>query len=438
MQDILAWAKRFVATPSVSRDGNEAMAKLAAELLAEVGLAPRLVPHEHEGVQHFSVVAEAGPEPTPDTQGLLLVTHLDTVPPGDRALWTETGGDPFAPTLKGDLLYGLGSADAKVDLVCKASALADLELGSLTRPLRIVGTFAEEIGLVGARWLVGSGLLDGFRYGLIGEPSELAAIRAHKGYAVFEARIPLQKTRARGTAVAETVLGASAHSSTPHLGENAIADALSGLSSAEVAGLLGLEGGGAVNQVPASCHVEVLVSGDGDPREVYDPAPLVRFACAWRARLAELATATDADFDPDHTVGNLGRVTLQEDTAVLHFDVRPIPGTDALCAVAPLQELATLSCIRRNPPLATPVDSPLVRAVERAQQKAGLGARIATKATCTEAGLLAEAGLDCLVLGPGPSVGNVHRPNEHTRVAELHRAREIYRDTIRALCCEAA
>ena len=89
-------------------------------------------------------------------------------------------------------------------------------------------------------------------------------------------------------------------------------------------------------------------------------------------------------------------------------------------------------------PAPSKTPSPLVRAVARAQQNAGLGARIATKATCTEAGLLAEAGLDCLVLGPGLSVGNVHRPNEHTRVPELHRAREIYRDAIRALCCEAA
>lgn len=438
MPDILAWAERFVATPSVSRDGNEAMAKLAAELLSEVGLTPQLVPHRHEGVEHFAVVADLGPDPTADAAGLLLVTHLDTVPPGDFALWTETGGDPFAPTRKGDRLYGLGSADAKVDLVCKAAALAEISPDAFVRPLRVVGTFAEEIGLVGARWLTGSGLLDGFLYGLVGEPSELAAIRAHKGYAVFEARIPLEKKTARGTAVAETVVGSSAHSSTPHLGENAIDDALAGLSSAEVQGLLALEGGTSVNQVPASCHLEVWVGGEGQDRDVYDPTPLVRFHAAWRARLAELAQKTDADFDPDHTVGNLGRIALRGGAAVLTFDVRPIPGSDACAAVAPLEELATITCIRRNPPLATPVDSPLVRAVACAQEAAGLGARIATKATCTEAGLLAEAGLDCLVLGPGLSVGNVHRPNEHTRIPELDRARAIYRETIRTLCCEAA
>ena len=57
-----------------------------------------------------------------------------------------------------------------------------------------------------------------------------------------------------------------------------------------------------------------------------------------------------------------------------------------------------------------------------------------TKATCTEAGLLAEAGLDVVVLGAGTSVGNVHRPNEHTRISQLAQARDLYREVIERLC----
>ena len=93
------------------------------------------------------------------------------------------------------------------------------------------------------------------------------------------------------------------------------------------------------------------------------------------------------------------------------FDLRPIPGVDAEQVVSALGEVAEIELVRANPPLETPLDAPLVAAVEAAQQALGLGRRIGTKATCTEAGLLSAAGLDAVVLGAGPSVGNVHRPN---------------------------
>ena len=37
-------------------------------------------------------------------------------------------------------------------------------------------------------------------------------------------------------------------------------------------------------------------------------------------------------------------------------------------------------------------------------------------------------------MGAGVSVGNVHRPNEHTRISQLLRARELYREVIGRLC----
>jgi acetylornithine deacetylase/succinyl-diaminopimelate desuccinylase-like protein len=197
MADLVVWAERFIATPSESRLGNAAIADVAHELLLELGLGAELETVHAGGVQHHLVSSEAGAAAGGD--GLLLVTHLDTVPPGDPSAWTATGGDPFRPTGGGDRLYGLGSADAKVDFVCKAHALA-AERAGLARPVRLVGTFGEEIGMLGARWLVESGLTLGFARALVGEPSELAVVHAHKGYAVYWRRSSCtarRRTRAR-------------------------------------------------------------------------------------------------------------------------------------------------------------------------------------------------------------------------------------------------
>ena len=436
MADLVAWAERFIATPSESRLGNAAIADAAAELLRELGLGAELEAVHADGVQHHLVSSEAGPAAGGD--GLLLVTHLDTVPPGDPSAWTATGGDPFRPTREGDRLYGLGSADAKVDFVCKAHALA-AENAGLTRPVRLVGTFAEEIGMLGARWLVESGLTTGFARALVGEPSELAVIHAHKGYAVYEARVRLEPLAESAALALETLTlrGAAAHSSAPALGRNALLAALERIEQSGAPGLASLAGGGAVNVVPDRCELGLVAPTRGEPEAldgpVFSAKPLVRFLAAWRELEAGLRARRDARFAPDHSVASLGRVALEDGSAVFAFDLRPIPGDDPEQLLAPLARAAELRVVRRNPALETARDSALVRALEAAQLEAGLPARVETKATCTEAGIFAAAGLDAVVLGPGTSVGNVHRPNEHTRVSQLHQAVSVYRAALARL-----
>jgi len=431
MADVVAWAERFVATPSESRLGNAAIAPVAAELLAALGLPCRIDAAEIGGVRHHAVTCEVGPEGAAD--GLLLVTHLDTVPPGDAAAWSATGGDPFRATRDGDRLYGLGSADAKVDFVCKAIALARRR-ERLARPVRLVGTFGEEIGLLGARWLVERGGTRGMRFALVGEPSELVAIHAHKGYAVFEARValkPLEPGADPGSEMElrrETIRGVAAHSSAPALGRNAIVAALERIAASDAPGVLALEGGSAVNVVPERCDVALSAGG-------FDKAPLVAFLSAWRSFEASLGARRDPRFEPASTVASLGRVALEGDTAVFRFDLRPIAGDEPECLVARLRGAARIACVRANPALDLPRDAALVRAALEAQRAVGLPERADTKATCTEAGLFARAGLEAVVLGAGPSVGNVHKPNEHTRVSQLHQAVELYAALIGRLAC---
>ena len=437
MADLIAWAERFIATPSESRLGNGAIASVAAELLLELGLPARIESALVAGTRHHAVICDVGPASGSD--GLLLVTHLDTVPPGEHAAWTATGGDPFRPTRDGDRLYGLGSADAKVDFVCKAHALAKVERARLRRPVRLIGTFGEEVGLIGARWLIERGLARGFRDALIGEPSELCAVHAHKGYAVFEARVALERldTGGKKLAISRVVRGVAAHSSAPSLGVNAILAALEELESSDVLGVCALAGGTAVNVVPDRCELGLVTTSAGEAfaGPAFERAPLLHFLAAWRRFDASLGARRDSAFDPDRTVASLGRVALEDAHAVFRFDVRPIPGADPDALASSLRAVAEVSCVRANPPLATPRDAPLVRAVIDAQRAIGLSPRVATKATCTEAGLFARAGLSALVLGPGPSVGNVHKPNEHTRISELHRAVELYSALLERLVC---
>ena len=101
--DAVELLKRLIATPSLSRD-EARTAELISGYLAEHGAAP-------ERLANNVWVRSDGFDPTRPT--LLMNSHHDTVRPA--ASYTR---DPFAPTVEGDRLYGLGSNDAGASAVC--------------------------------------------------------------------------------------------------------------------------------------------------------------------------------------------------------------------------------------------------------------------------------------------------------------------------------
>lgn len=176
--------------------------------------------HELEAAQHLKLLLEAegfdlslsqykpgrvnviatytnGPGPT-----FAFNTHIDTVPAGEG--WKT---DPFVLHEADGKLYGRGSCDAKGPMVAMIEAtrmlIACRERWSGT--LMAVFTADEEIASEGAKHYVAN-QPPHIDFAVIGEPTSNAAFTAHKG-----SLRPLVR-----------VHGVTAHSGTPHLGENAI------------------------------------------------------------------------------------------------------------------------------------------------------------------------------------------------------------------------
>jgi acetylornithine deacetylase/succinyl-diaminopimelate desuccinylase len=138
-----------------------------------------------------------GPGPT-----FAFNTHIDTVPAGEG--WAT---DPFVLHEADGKLYGRGSCDAKGPMVAMIEAtrmlMACRERWSGT--LMAVFTADEEIASEGAKHYVAN-QPPHIDFAVIGEPTSNTAFTAHKG-----SLRPLVR-----------VHGVTAHSGTPHLGENAI------------------------------------------------------------------------------------------------------------------------------------------------------------------------------------------------------------------------
>jgi len=134
--------------------------------------------------------------------------HLDTV-------GVEHMTDPpFDGRIESDRVYGRGSVDTKASLAIVLAVLEEMRTaGEQPVPtVNVVGTVAEEMGgLTGAAgyrdWLLANG--DHVDQMIVAEPTMCAPVHGHKG----------------GVGLEVTVHGHAAHSSKPHLGQNAISGA---------------------------------------------------------------------------------------------------------------------------------------------------------------------------------------------------------------------
>ena len=111
---------------------------------------------------------------------LLLNAHIDTVRP--VASYTR---DPFAASLEGDVLYGLGSNDDGGSLVALLAAY--LELIAKPQPYRLVytATAEEEVcGREGIERILPS--LGPVSLGIIGEPTRMQMAVAERGLMVLD------------------------------------------------------------------------------------------------------------------------------------------------------------------------------------------------------------------------------------------------------------
>jgi acetylornithine deacetylase/succinyl-diaminopimelate desuccinylase-like protein len=457
-QRVLEWCKRLIECPSVTGEGTREIAELCArELLSPHGIEARLLPSEREGDRQVNLVARVvGTDHA--AAPLVLNTHLDTVPPGDQTLWSQCGGDPFDATVDGDRIYGLGAADTKLDFVAKAIALTTTD-----RPRRdicLLATFGEEHGLAGAKEISASGILPRGALAFVGEPSRLEVVTAHKGLMAFELRIgfaPIKAQEAPGGYWRLTFAGRSAHSSTPRLGRNAIKLGLDALLARPDIAVSSIDGGDAINKVPASCSV-IIAGGPQQPSpdarlEPVDYAPAAavpaaaivaaaRFVSALE-QYADSAGTAEPDYAPPTLTCNPGVISSNPDSLVLKFELRPPPGLALDTVRAGLQQLLQ-ELVRGNPELKLEVieeranpgfrgalDSETVELALKGLAAAGLPLNTSVKAGCTEAGIYAAAGLRPVVFGPGPSTGVIHAPNEYNLLSDVHGAVQFYTELLR-------
>jgi acetylornithine deacetylase len=373
VQETLA---QLVAIDSVSAHSNAEVVNYLAQHSEAMGLQVRRFPYlDENGVEKVNLIALAGGEFSAATEvELALVGHTDTVPYDPN--WTE------ATTLieRDGKLYARGACDTKGFIAATLAAVATIDLRRLRRPLALIFTADEEVGLMGAKRLADARPLRA-RYSVVGEPTSLQPMRAGKGYCLAEV----------------IVRGREAHSAYPALGASAIFRAARLISRLEtIAGLLKSEQHAAFDPPFTTLNVGLIRGGTAKNVVAGD----CRFTLEWRTipgqasgrvlELLNVAIGDERKLDPE-------------------FDCE----VDSSRADAGFEVAAS---------------SQFVEFLEKVTNK-----KAGTVAFGTEAAQMTKLGAEAVVLGPG-DIRVAHRTGEFVPVDQLHRCVEILKETVEFAC----
>lgn len=351
--------ERLVSFPSVVGTPNGAIAGWIAGYLESHGIKVHVLPGpEGDRVNLFATLGPA------DRPGYIVSGHMDVVP----ALETEWRSDPYILHAEGDALFGRGTSDMKGFLAAVLASVPALQARPLSRPIHIAFSYDEEAGCLGVPHLIARlpELCLSPLGAIIGEPSGLQGVRAHKGKAAARIRIE----------------GQAGHSSRPDQGINAI-HLMAGVLSRAV------ETAGTLTQGP------------------HDPT-----------------------FEPSYSSLQIGTLNggkalnIIPDLCVAEIEARAIPGIAPINLLKPVfaevRSLAkngikaTWEPLSHYPALSLPANAPLTVLVEQLTGKPSLPA----VSYGTEAGLYQNAGIPSIICGPG-DISRAHKPNEFIRTDEL-------------------
>jgi len=366
----------LVSIDSVSSRSNAEIIEYLEQRCVRSGFSVKRFSYTDEtGIEKINLVALAGAEfsERPEAE-LALVGHTDTVPYDPN--WSEA----TKLTERDGKLFARGACDTKGFIASALTAVELIDVNRLQRPLALIFTADEEIGLRGAKYLAQINAMR-VRYSIVGEPTSLQPIRAGKGYALAEV----------------VVRGREAHSAYPALGASAIVRAARLISKLEAIGEQ-LKSDRHDGFDPPFTTLNVGLIRGGTAKNVL--AGECRFALEWRPIPTQKPT-----------------LVLDMLDAAIAEEVKS--DSDFTCEV--LSD-------RNDSGFETREDSTLVTLLESTT-----GKKAGSVAFGTEGAQLTRLGSEAVVLGPG-DIRQAHRTGEFVPVEELERCVEILSEAINSFC----
>ena len=375
---LIAFTQALVRCPSLSGEEGPLTAVVIAEMRA---LGYDQVRIDGNG-SAIGVINGALPGAT-----LLLDAHTDTVGIAPGVPWMH---DPFGGVIDQGVLYGRGVVDMKSALAAMVHAAATVDRKQMAGQVVVSASVLEE-QLEGAAL---HAVMDAVHpdFVVIGEPSDLKLVHGGRG----RAEIHLE------------TIGRPAHSSSPHLGRNAVLEMLQVIAAME--------------RAPMPVHpilgpaVQALTDIISDPYPGYSVIPSrCRVTYARRLLVGESAPEILARIVSDPSLSE-----IELHATIAQGEHRTYTG-------------AVLTGPKLLPAWMLSQEHPFVKAAIGGLISAGLPAKLDVYRFCTNAAYSAgTAGIPTIGFGPGHE-GQAHVVDERMEIAALLAAEKGYRGIIQAV-----
>jgi len=360
--------EQLVAFDTTSRDSNLDLVHFVRDYLSGHGVDSTIIRDADE--PKANLYATIGPQ---DRPGIMLSGHTDVVPVDGQ----EWNSDPFRMVERNGRLYGRGTCDMKGFIALVLANIPEFLRRGLDTPIHLALSYDEEVGCLGVRHLIDlvNTLPVRPRMAIIGEPTEMQVIVAHKGKTDvnvhvrgFECHSALAPSGVNAVDYAAELIGHISRMARRVAEEGPFDDEFDVPHSTLHTGVI--QGGTALNIVPKDCRFEFEIRNL--PQQ--DPQPL----------LDEIYRFAADELEPRMRA-------VHPDTGISFDQGVQYPGLD----MRPDDEAVTL-----------------VKALagQNSHAKVAFG---------TEGGLFQQdAQIPCVICGPG-SIAQAHKPDEYLSLEQL-------------------
>ena len=366
LQNTIDLLKTLVAFDTTSRESNLGLIEFVRDHLLSLGIQSRLSYDAQK--RKANLFATFGDMPG---RGIVLCGHTDVVPVDGQAWDTN----PFQAHIADGKIYGRGAVDMKGFIAASLAMLPAYMASDLKQPLHLAFTYDEEIGCIGVQTLIRDLQAANIRPAgcFVGEPTRMQVMTGHKGMRV---------TRCN-------VRGLEAHSSMAPEAVNAIEYAGRLIEKIRnMATQLRAEGPfDSVFKIPHTTMQTGMIKGGAAPNIVAKDCEFV-FDCR-----------TLPQSNSDELINQ-----IQAHAEVLKAEMRKIHA----------QSDITFETLANAAPLATAEEAP-ISYLGAALARNNLLGRVSF---ATDAGWLHQAGIPCVVVGPG-DIEVAHKPNEFIEISQI-------------------
>lgn len=375
---LVAFAQDLIRIPSLSGEEQPVVARIVAEMRS-LGFDEVMVDANGSAI---GIVNGAQPGPT-----ILLDAHCDTVGIAPGSTWTH---DPFAATLKDGFIYGRGSADMKGALAAMIYAAGAVDRTRLAGRVAVSATVLEEVMEgISLETVIAAVKPD---FVVIGEATELNLNRGGRG----RAEIHLE------------TIGKPAHSSSPHLGINAVHQMIRVIDAVDHAPL-----GADPLLGPALLALTDIIS------EPYPGHSVIPSRCR--------VTYDRRTLPGESAASVLGAITAQPGVQDIQFNATIAAGEHRAYTGA------VLVAPKFFPAWVFAEDHPFMQAALAGLRASGLDPQISAYRFCTN-GASSAGVLGVPTMGFGPAAeGDAHVVDERLEITELMAAARGYQGIVEAV-----